>query len=76
MVTGLPLLLNEDLCRMQWGTTYFHSNRNYVCSVTLADLLSKAVDLHSLAFIDLQYIFNLLQNVATSYLTVLHNIVF
>lgn len=66
MVTELLFLLNENLCSLQLGTAYFNSIGNYVYSVNLADLLSKAVDLHSLAFIGLLYIFDLLENVTIS----------
>lgn len=69
-------MLNEDLCSLQLRTAYFNSIRNHVYLVTFADLLSKAVGLISLAFTDLWYVFDLLENVTISYLTLLHNILF
>lgn len=72
----LLLLLNEDLRSLQLGTAYFNRIRNFVYSVTLADFLSMAVDLHSSAFLDLLYICGLLENVTHSYHALLYEILF
>lgn len=77
MVTELLFLLNEGLCSLELGTAYFNNIRNYVYSVTLADLLSKAVDLDSLAYTDLWHIFSrLIYEKMLPSLTSLHYIIY
>lgn len=69
----LQLLLNEDLHNLQLETVYFNRIRNFVYSVTLPDFLLMA-DLHSSAFLDLLYIFGLLENVTHSNHTIIWDI--
>jgi len=72
----LLLFLNEDLRSLQLRTACFNSIRNIAYSVTLADFLSMAVNLHSSAFLDLLYVFGLLENVTYSYHALLYEMLF
>lgn len=65
----LLLLLHEDLRTLQLWTAYLHRISNLVYSLTWANFLPTAVDLHS-------YIFGLLENVTHSYHALLYEILF